>query len=153
MAIKVTVKGFDEEGVIPREFTCEGSDDSPEVLISGLPEGASSLALIMDDPDAPSGTFTHWMLYNISPGTTVISRGSGKGGSEGWSHGKNDFGKKAYGGPCPPRGHGPHRYYFTVYALDLQSPVEEGLQRNKLDKALEGHILDKGHYMGKYERK
>ena len=151
MAIEVKVHGFEHGGIIPREFSCEGSDDSPEIVISGIPETAKSLALIVDDPDAPSGNFNHWLLYNVDPATTGIKRDAGRDDS--WSHGKNDFGRTGYGGPCPPRGHGPHRYFFTVYALDIPPTLKGGLDRQGLDREIDRHVIDKGQYMGKYERK
>lgn len=153
MTLSVKVHGFEHDGMIPREFSCEGSDASPEISIAGVPEKAKSLALIVDDPDAPIGTFTHWLLYNLSPDTKTINKNAGKSSHESYAHGKNDFGKKGYGGPCPPRGHGVHRYFFTVYALDIPPSVKDGLDRKGLIKEIEKHIIEKAQYMGKYERK
>src|SRR5206468_9894859 len=120
--MKITSSAFQEGASIPSKFTCDGADTSPPLQIADVPSGAKSLALIVDDPDAPSGLFTHWMVWNISPQTNIIGEGSTRQGVQG----TNDFGKSGYGGPCPPSGM--HRYYFKIFALDreLDLPSEIG---------------------------
>jgi Raf kinase inhibitor-like YbhB/YbcL family protein len=115
--------------------------------ISEVPAGAKTLVLIVDDPDAPSGLFTHWMVWNLSPQTSTISEGSAPGGV----HGTNDFGKSGYGGPCPPSG--AHRYYFRVFALDRKLDLANGAKRSQLDAAMKGHVTTQGELMGRYSRK
>ncbi len=152
MSLKLIVGAFPEGGTIPQLYTCEGADISPAIEWSGAPEGTQSYALIVDDPDAPAGTWTHWLLWDIPKATSAIPQGF-KAGALGQS-GTNDFGKPGYGGPCPPRGHGPHRYFFKLYALDA-SPlnVRKGARRADLQKAITGHVLAEGGYMGRYERR
>jgi Raf kinase inhibitor-like YbhB/YbcL family protein len=152
MAFKLTVAGFGEGETIPKQHTCEGKDLSPALQWEGAPAGTQSFALIMDDPDAPVGTWNHWLLWNIPAGATSLPAGYRPGGTGG--DGTNDFGKTGYGGPCPPRGHGPHRYFFRLYALDtaeLKAPARA--KRNELDRALKGHVLAEAQYMGRYERR
>ncbi len=152
MTFRLTVEGFREGDTIPRRHTCEGEDVSPALSWEDAPPTARSFALIMDDPDAPAGTWNHWLLWDIPTGVNRIEEGF-QPGSLGVS-GTNDFGKPGYGGPCPPRGHGPHRYYFRLYALDVESlGLPEGARRAQLDAALRGHILDEAQYMGRYERR
>jgi hypothetical protein len=118
---------------------------------SGEPGATRSYALIMDDPDAPGGTWNHWLLWDIPAAAHALPERFSPG-SMGHS-GTNDFGKPGYGGPCPPRGDGPHRYYFKLYALDVEKlPIVAGAKRADLDRALKGHVLTEAHYMGKYER-
>ena len=152
MAFKLTVAGFREGEVIPKEHTCEGKDTSPALAWEGAPAGTQSFALIMDDPDAPVGTWNHWLLWNI-PATTSSLPEAVRPGFIGVD-GTNDFGKRGYGGPCPPRGHGPHRYYFRLYALDVADlSLRPGAKRAELDRALQGHVLAEAQYMGRYERR
>ena len=152
MTFRLTVEGFREGDTIPRRHTCEGEDVSPALSWEDAPPTARSFALIMDDPDAPAGTWNHWLLWDIPTGVNRIEEGF-QPGSLGVS-GTNDFGKPGYGGPCPPRGHGPHRYYCRLYALDVESlGLPEGARRAQLDAALRGHILDEAQYMGRYERR
>jgi Raf kinase inhibitor-like YbhB/YbcL family protein len=152
MAFRLNTSAFAEGGDIPRLHTCDGADLSPTLEWTGEPSGTRSFALIVDDPDAPAGTWNHWLLYDLSPSVRVLAQGF-RPGTLGVS-GLNDFGKPGYGGPCPPKGHGPHRYYITLYALDLPSlGVRPGATRADLDRALEGHILAKTQYMGRYERR
>jgi hypothetical protein len=115
--------------------------------IGDVPPGAKSLALIVDDPDAPSGLFTHWIIWNISPQTNNIGEGSAPSGVQG----TNDFGKSGYGGPCPPSG--THRYYFKIFALDRDLDLTAGAKRAQLDAAMKGHIVAHGQLMGHYSRK
>ena len=152
MAFKLNVSVYTEGGVIPSLHTCDGANLSPAVEWSGEPSGTQSFVLIMDDPDAPGGVWNHWLLYDLSPSVRVLAQGY-KPGHLGVS-GTNDFGKPGYGGPCPPKGDGPHRYFLRLYAVDLPSlGLKQGAKRANLDKALRGHILAEAQYMGRYERK
>ena len=152
MPFRLNTSAFAEGGDIPRLHTCDGADLSPTLEWTGEPSGTQSFTLIMDDPDAPAGTWNHWLLYDLSPSVRVLAQGF-RPGALGAS-GVNDFGKPGYGGPCPPKRHGPHRYYITLYAVDLPSlGVRHGATRADLDRALEGHILAKTQYMGRYERR
>src|SRR6266481_3027406 len=138
---------FHQGGDIPAKFTCDGGDASPPLQISGIPSDAKSLVLIAEDPDAPSGVFTHWLVWNIPPQTNSVVEGSGPKGV----HGTNDFGKSGYGGPCPPSG--AHHYYFKVFALDRELDLPIGAKRGQLDAALKGHVIAQGELMGRYARK
>lgn len=152
MAITVTSAAFTEGGMIPKKFTCDDQDVSPQLSWSGVPAGAKSIALICDDPDAPVGTWVHWVVYNIPPSEKGLPENvtAGKGLPAGARQGTNDFRKKDYGGPCPPGG--THRYFFKVYALDTQITLGEGAKKSDLLKAMEGRILGQGQLMGKYKR-
>ncbi len=150
MTFTLTVSAFANGGLIPARFTCEGADILPELRWSDSPAGTRSFALIVDDPDAPVGTFTHWVLFDIPAERSSLGEGESKAGLAG----KNDFGRVGYGGPCPPRGHGLHRYFFTLYALAIASlKLKAGANRHQLEAALRGHILAQTQYMGRYERK
>src|SRR5512143_456320 len=132
MTFTLTISAFAEGGLIPAKFTCEGANVSPELRWNDAPAGTRSFALIVDDPDAPVGTFTHWVLFDIPADRAALAMGTGAIGVPG----KNDFGRAGYGGPCPPRGHGPHRYYFTLYALDIASlKLKAGADRRKVEAA------------------
>jgi Raf kinase inhibitor-like YbhB/YbcL family protein len=146
-SMKITSTAFSEGGNIPVKFTCDGPDTSPPLKIEGAPSAAKTLVLIVDDPDAPSGLFTHWLVWNIDPKAESIGEGSSPGGTEG----KNDFGKTGYGGPCPPSG--THRYFFKVFALDQELKLEAGARRKELDAAMKGHVIGQGQLMGRYARK
>ena len=145
--MKITSSAFQEGGNIPSKFTCDGGDSSPPLQIAEIPSSAKSLALIVDDPDAPSGLFTHWIIWNISPQTNEIAEGSTPKGVQGTS----DFGKSGYGGPCPPSG--THRYYFKIFALDRELNLPSGTKRNQLDAAIKGHVVAQGELMGRYSKK
>lgn len=145
--MKITSSAFQEGASIPSKFTCDGGDTSPPLQIADVPATAKSLALIVDDPDAPSGLFTHWAVWNISPQTNAIAEGSAPKGVQGTS----DFGKSGYGGPCPPSG--THRYYFKIFALDRELDLPAGAKRRQLDAAMKGHVLAQGELMGRYSRK
>ena len=152
MALKLIISAFAEGAAIPKLHTCDGADLSPALEWSGEPAGAQGFALIVDDPDAPVGTWNHWLLYDIPADVHSLAQGF-KPGQAGLS-GANDFGKRGYGGPCPPRGHGPHRYFFKLFALDAASlKLPEGARRAELDRALRGHVLEEAQYMGRYERR
>lgn len=143
----LTSPDFAPGGIIPKEFTCDGRDTPPPLAWMHPPQGARSLVLIVDDPDAPQGTFTHWLKFNIP--TDVDDLSAGGVGVEG----KNDFQKDGYGGPCPPPRHGQHRYYFRLYALDVEAlDLKEGARRDALEAAMEGHVLGHTELMGRYER-
>ncbi len=150
MALTLTVPTFAAGDMIPKRYTCEGQNVSPALHWSDAPASARGYALIVDDPDAPGGTFTHWVLFDIPGDQSGLAEGEKAIGVAG----KNDFGRSGYGGPCPPRGHGPHRYYFTLYALDVAAlKLKAGAARREVDAALRGHILAQAQYMGRYERK
>lgn len=135
---------FEPGAVIPKKFTCDGADINPTLIIEGIPPGTKSLALIVEDPDAPGGTFVHWVVYNI-PVVSRIEEASIPG-----TQGLNDFAKMDYGGPCPPSG--THRYFFTLYALDVELALGGGVDKNTLEKAMRGHILGQAELMGVYTR-
>ena len=152
MALKLIIPAFPEAGDIPREFTCEGADISPALEWTGQPRDTKSFVLIMDDPDAPAGTWNHWLLWDIPPAIHSLPLGY-KPTHLGIS-GTNDFGNLGYGGPCPPKGHGPHRYFFRLFAIDLQTlPIKPGAKRKELTAAIHTHILAETQYMGRFERK
>jgi hypothetical protein len=149
MSLEIQVSGFANGGQIPARHTCEGQDVSPALSWHGAPAETKSYVLIVDDPDAPVGTWNHWLLYDIPASTTSLAEGGAAGLS-----GKNDFGRPGYGGPCPPRGHGPHRYFFKIFALSAASlGLRAGATRAELDRAMRGKTLAEGQYMGRYERK
>ncbi len=147
--ITVTSTAFSEGGTIPDAYSCNGTDISPPLAFSGIPEGTQSIALICDDPDA-GGTFTHWVLFNLPASTTALSENVPATDTlaSGAIHGMNDFGYNAYGGPCPPSG--THRYYFTVYALDIELNLTAGATKSQVVSAMTGHILAQGQLMGRY---
>jgi Raf kinase inhibitor-like YbhB/YbcL family protein len=146
MAFTLTSPAFVEGETIPRQYSCDGHNVAPPLAWSDPPDDTRGFALIMDDPDAPNGTFTHWVLYDI-PATarSLADQSLGKVL-------RNDFGRAAYGGPCPPVGHGPHRYFFTLYAVDLSSLTLNGRTRKALERALQSHTLQTARLMGRYER-
>jgi hypothetical protein len=121
---------------------------NPPLSISEVPAQAKSIALIMDDPDAPVGTWVHWVLWNVDPKTAQIPEKAGKLGVDG----TNSFRRPGYGGPCPPRGHGKHRYFFKIYALDTILPLKPGSGKADLENAMQGHVIDSAELMGTYER-
>jgi len=145
MRIKTTA--FQEGGNIPSKFTCDGADANPPLRFEGVPAEAKSLALIVDDPDAPGGLFTHWLVWNIDPKTTSVEENSAPSNGV---QGKNDFGKSGYGGPCPPSG--THRYVFKIFALDRQLDLAADSKRAQLDAQMRGHIIAQGELMGRYSR-
>jgi Raf kinase inhibitor-like YbhB/YbcL family protein len=153
MAFQIFSTAFADGGCIPELSSCQGADISPPLEWKGEPAETRSFALIMDDhPDAPGGTWNHWLLYDI-PATIHNLPQGWKPGSTGVS-GKNDFGKLGYDGPCPPKGHGPHRYYFKLSALGVDSiRFAEGATRKQLDDAIHGQVLAEAGYIGRFERK
>jgi len=154
MSIQLTSSAFAEGKPIPAKYTCDGGDVSPPLKWSAVPDGTKSLALISDDPDAPVGTWVHWVVYNIPPDTTELAEGVPKSEvlTNGATQGMTDFKRIGYGGPCPPRG-GPHRYFFKLYALDTALNLKPGAAKQELLRAMEGHILAEGRLMGTYQRR
>jgi Raf kinase inhibitor-like YbhB/YbcL family protein len=146
--MKITSSAFQEGGTIPEKFSKNGQNVSPELRLEGVPAGAKGLAVIVDDPDAPSGLFTHWLAWNIDPKTTQIAEGSPPAGAV---QGKNDFGDVGYGGPQPPSG--THRYYFKVFALNEPLDLKSGAKRKDVDAAMKGHVIGQGQLMGRYSKK
>ena len=145
--MKITSSAFHEGANLPSKFTCDGSDTSPPLQIAGVPSGAKSLVLIVDDPDAPSGLFTHWLVWNIPPQTGSIAEGSAPQGVQG----ANDFGKSGYRGPCPPPG--THRYSFKIFALDRELELRSGAKRSQVDAAMKGHVIAQGELVGRYAKR
>ncbi|KUH33607.1 hypothetical protein APY94_05280 [Thermococcus celericrescens] len=147
---------FHDGGTIPVEFTCDGNDVNPPIFIGHVDPNAKSLVIIMDDPDAPGGTFTHWIAWNIPPLGEIPKGVPPRGVVDApvrMVQGKNDFGRIGYGGPCPPRGHGVHYYHFKVYALDTVLELDPGASRKELERAMSGHIIQMGELVGFYERR
>jgi Raf kinase inhibitor-like YbhB/YbcL family protein len=169
--IRVKSPSFKEGGLIPKQYTCDGQNISPPLTWTGVPSAAKSLVLICDDPDAPKGTWVHWVVFNIPPDVLFLAPGAGKEtdtiedymprGGRGRGkpvlvfttfgvHGTTDFKRVGYGGPCPPSG--THRYYFKLYALDTMLNLQNEATKASVEKAMEGHILAEGQLMGKYKR-
>ena len=143
--MKITSSAFQEGGDLPSKFSRDGGNVNPPLRIEGTPENAKSLVLIVDDPDAPVGLFTHWLVWNIDPKTTEIPE---KSLPKGAVQGTNDYPNLGYGGPQPPSG--THRYYFKIFALDQTLDLPSGAKRQELDKAMNGHIIAQGQSMGRY---
>ena len=154
MSITVTSTAFEEGEVIPVRYTCDGEDVSPDLAWSGVPSDATSIALIADDPDAPGGTWVHWVTYGLAGDETGLSEDqpADETAPNGAKQGMNDFNKLGYGGPCPPKGHGDHRYFFKVYALDADIDLDPSATKSELLTAMDGHILAQGQLMGTYKR-
>jgi Raf kinase inhibitor-like YbhB/YbcL family protein len=152
MELKITSTAFSEGGMIPIQYTCDGRDISPPLIWTRGPEGTKSYALISDDPDAPVGTWVHWVAYNIPASSTSLPENVSKGEKldDGTLQGVNDFKKHGYGGPCPPGG--THRYYFKLYALDTELKAGPGLTKKNLLKEMDSHIVGNGELMGRYSR-
>ncbi|HLF18272.1 MAG TPA: YbhB/YbcL family Raf kinase inhibitor-like protein [Candidatus Omnitrophota bacterium] len=142
--MKVTSPAFSHNQSIPKKFTCQGDDINPILTIEDLPKGTVTLVLINDDPDAPGGTWDHWIVYDIAP-TASIAEDSTPG-----TQGKNSWGRNDYGGPCPPSG--THRYFFKVYALDVKLNLPEGATKAKVETAMKGHILAQAEMIGLYKK-
>jgi Raf kinase inhibitor-like YbhB/YbcL family protein len=147
MSIQITSNAFNEGDRIPRIYTCDDKNISPPLEWTGVPSDTVSLALIMDDPDAPMGTWVHWVLYNLPPSKSGLEQGKEGSGTEG----KNDFNRLGYGGPCPPKGSN-HRYYIKIYALDTLLDLKSGASKAQVESAMRGHILGQGQLMGRYGR-
>lgn len=140
----ISSSAFENEGVIPSKYTCEGEEINPPLRVENIPEGTQTLAIIVEDPDAPKGTFDHWLVWNIPP-ESIIEENRIPGIS-----GKNSGGKTGYYGPCPPSGS--HRYYFYVFALNKSLDLQAGTDKKTLQAAMEPHILAKGNLMGRYQK-
>lgn len=147
MLIELKSSTFNEGSTIPTSYTCDGNNISPQLDWSGIPENTLSLVLITDDPDAPLGTWVHWVLYDLPPDLNGLPEAVTEVGTSG----ANSFKKLGYGGPCPPKG-SEHRYFFKLYALDTLLSLEEGASKTEVEKAMQGHILAQGQLMGKYGR-
>src|SRR5437660_8779490 len=153
MAPHITSPDFSQGEVIPKKFTCDAQDVSPKLEWKGPPANTESFALIVDDPDAPAGTWVHWVLYDIPAGARELPEhvpGQEQLAS-GARQGRNDFGKIGYGGPCPPPGK-PHRYFFKLYALDTKLNLKSGVTKAELERAMKSHILAQAELIGKYGR-
>ena len=153
MNIQITSTAFAEGQPIPDKYTCAGPNVSPPLTWSGAPAGTKSFALITDDPDAPMGTWVHWVIYNLPPATTSLAENAPQSPElpNGAKQGVNDFGQIGYGGPCPPPGK-PHRYFFKIYALDATLDLKSGATTKEVLKAMDGHILAEGQLMGTFQR-
>jgi hypothetical protein len=149
--MKLATSSF--EGQIPGKFTCDGEEISPQLAWSAPPAGTASFALLVTDPDAPRGVFTHWVLYNLPATTRSLPEGVATRGelSDGSRQGRNGFGGFGYGGPCPPGG-SPHHYIFTLYALDTRLNLPAGATRAQVEEAMQGHTLARGELIGLYRR-
>jgi Raf kinase inhibitor-like YbhB/YbcL family protein len=147
MKLVVDSQAFRDGNTIPQKYTCDGDNISPALRWTGVPIGTVSYALIVDDPDAPLGTWVHWLIYDIPARESALPEAVQGLAVEG----KNDFRRTGYGGPCPPAGK-PHRYYFRMYALDMTLDLPAGVGRDELEKAMQGHILAEGALMGRYSR-
>lgn len=145
--MKISSPAFLNGELIPSKYTCDGENINPPLLIENVPAEAKSLVLIVDDPDAPMGTWVHWTIWNIDPNTREIPENTVPQGAV---EGKTSFGKPGYGGPCPPSG--THRYFFKIYALDSLLNLPSTSDINDLKKAMQNYILDKGEFFGKYKR-
>lgn len=154
MAFEIATEAFQPEGNIPTRHTCDGEDLSPVFRWQEAPPATKSFALICDDPDAPMGTWVHWVMYDIPASVYQLEEGISDSEtlSNGAKQGITDFGRPGYGGPCPPPGK-PHRYYFKLYALDTQLNLPPRQTKTSLLQAMEGHVLAKAEIMGRYQRK
>ncbi len=152
MTFSLTSPAFATGAAIPRKYTCDGEDASPPLAWSGAPQGTRGFALVMDDPDAPGGTWDHWVLYGLRADAVALPEGAPavptlEGGVR---QGKNSWGRVGYGGPCPPRG--VHRYFFKLYALDVALDLAPGATKAQLLAAVRGHVLAEAELMGRYGR-
>lgn len=143
----VTSTAFQNNALIPSKYTCDGKNYNPPLTFSQVPSNAQSLVLIIEDPDAPSKVFTHWVVYNMPSSTLQILENQVPQNS---SQGKTDFGNIGYGGPCPPSG--THRYFFKLYALDTTFNLPEGITKEKVEEAVNGHIIESAEIVGLYKR-
>ena len=153
MSLKLTSPGFPHGETVPKEYTADGKNVSPPLTWTEAPEGAGSFALICEDPDAPRGTFTHWVVFNLPAESRELGEGVPQQATlpNGTAQGANDFGKVGYGGPAPPPGK-PHRYFFKLFALDRQLDLQAGATREQLLAAMKSHILAEGQLMGTYSQ-
>lgn len=153
MALELASSAFQPGSLIPQKFTCDGPDVSPQLRWSDLPAGTQSVSLILDDPDAPAGTWVHWVLYDLPPGVPELPEGVPPQEElpNGGRQGRNDFRKIGYGGPCPPPGPA-HRYFFKLYALDAKTNLKPGATKAELERAMKGHVLAQAELIGRYKR-
>lgn len=153
MPWQLSTPAFPAAGEIPKKFTCVGADVSPDLSWGDPPQGTRSFTLIMDDPDAPVGTFTHWVLYDLPANARQLPEAVNKGGevAGGGRQGRNDFGRIGYGGPCPPPGKA-HRYFFKLYALDTVLNLKSSASRGEVERAMKGHVLAQAELMGRFGR-
>jgi Raf kinase inhibitor-like YbhB/YbcL family protein len=150
--MRIESPAFEPSKLIPPEHTCDGKDVSPPLVWTDPPANTASFALICDDPDAPAGTWVHWLIWNIPPGDRLLAEGVPKSAElpGGARQGTNDFRRLGYGGPCPPSGM--HRYFFRLFALDAALNLPAGATREELERAMSGHVLDRAELMGRYRR-
>jgi len=155
MTFSLSSPAFREGATIPGKYTCDGADISPSLGWSGAPPGTVTLALIADDPDAPAGTWVHWVLYDLPAATTQLTENVEKSDAPaslgGARQGRNDFRRIGYGGPCPPPGPA-HRYFFKLYALDAPLKLQGGATKRDVEAAMQGHVLGTAQLMGTYAR-
>jgi Raf kinase inhibitor-like YbhB/YbcL family protein len=153
MQMKLTSPAFEPNSMIPPKYTADGEDASPSLQWDAVPKGAKSIALVSDDPDAPMGTWVHWVIYNIPPDAKQLAENipPDRTLTDGTCQGTNDFGRIGYGGPAPPSG--THRYFFKIHALDVRLDLPPGAKKSQLLNAMQGHILGKGELIGRYKRK
>ena len=153
MSLQIASSEFSAGETVPKKFTCDGPDVSPKLTWMEPPASTKSFALIMDDPDAPVGTWVHWVLYDLPAETRELAEGVAKQEqlSNGARQGRNDFGRIGYGGPCPPPGK-PHRYFFKLYALDAKLSLKAGATKAEVERAMKGHILSQAELTGRYGR-
>jgi len=153
MSLQMSSAAFSSGEAIPKKFTCDGPDVSPQLKWNDPPANTQSMALIMDDPDAPGSTWVHWVLYDLPANTRELPEGVAKQEqlSSGARQGRNDFEKTGYGGPCPPPGK-PHRYFFKLYALDNKLNLKSGATKVELERAMKSHVLGQAELIGKYGR-
>ena len=146
--LNISSPAFEMNGLIPAKYTCDGLNVNPPLVIGGVPSGTKSLALIVDDPDAPMGIWVHWVVWNVKPTTREIKESSVANGAV---EGVNDFRRNAYGGPCPPSG--THRYFFKLYALDTSLELSPNMNKAGLESAMKGHVLSQTEFVGIYKRR
>jgi hypothetical protein len=153
MPLELKSPDFSSGGIIPKQFTCDGADMSPALEWNDPPAATKSFALVADDPDAPVGTWVHWVLFNLPASARSLAQNIPKKEQmvDGSFQGRNDFGKIGYGGPCPPPGK-PHRYFFKLYAVDTKLNLKPGANKKDVERAIQGHILAQGEWMGRYAR-
>jgi hypothetical protein len=153
MPLNISSTAFSNGGNIEKKFTCDGPDVSPQLSWTEPPAGTKTLALLVDDPDAPVGNWNHWTLWNLAANSRGLAEAVSKQARlpDGMQQGLNDFRKTGYNGPCPPPGK-PHRYYFKLFALDAKLELKPGASKKELEAAMKGHILAQGEWMGRYGR-
>ncbi|MEM0312478.1 MAG: YbhB/YbcL family Raf kinase inhibitor-like protein [Thermoplasmatales archaeon] len=154
MSLEFSVDEIKNGDEIPRKYTCDGENLSPGIIISSAPDNAKSFCILVEDPDAPVGLFVHWVVFNIPPSIRELKPGMdrSKRRSDGIEQGKNDFGRIGYDGPCPPKGHGFHRYYFRLYALGAKISISGTASRQDILGEIEGKVIESAEIMGRYKR-